>query len=159
MPRGNKWHQGRFHPQFPEKYMGDTSNIVYRSSWELHFLRWCDRNDAVLKYAAEEFSIPYVSPVDNRTHRYYPDGIVQIKHRNGEIKRYIIEIKPARQCVEPKKPARMTKTFIAEAKTYAVNQAKWQAASEFAKDNGIEFKVLTENDLGIPPPKKSRKRK
>ena len=159
MPKGNKWHQGRFHPQFPEKYMGDVRNVIYRSSWELKFAKWCDTNPGVLKWGLEEFSIPYVSPVDNRTHRYYPDGIVQIRHKNSEVKRYIIEIKPARQCVEPKKPARMTKTFITEAKTYAVNQAKWRAADAFAKDNGIEFKVLTENDLGIAPPKKSKKLK
>jgi hypothetical protein len=65
MPKDSKWHQGKFHPQNPNKYLGDPNNIVYRSSWELHFLQWCDRNDNVLEYASEEFSIPYVSPVDN----------------------------------------------------------------------------------------------
>jgi hypothetical protein len=72
--------------------------------------------------------------------------------------RYIIEIKPAKQCVEPKKPSRVTKSYINECTTYAVNQAKWEAASDFAKDNGIQFKVLTEHDLGITPPKKRKKR-
>jgi hypothetical protein len=72
--------------------------------------------------------------------------------------RYIIEIKPAKQCVEPrKKPGKVTKTFIREATTYAINQAKWNAASEYAKDNGIEFKVLTEVDLGIPAPKRRKR--
>jgi hypothetical protein len=158
MPKGSKYHQGRFHPQNPEKYMGDARNIIYRSSWELHFLKWCDRNDAVLKYASEEFSIPYVSPVDNRVHRYYPDGIVQIRHQDGRICRYIIEIKPAKQCVEPKKPSRVTKSYINECKTYAVNQAKWEAGESFAKDNGIQFKVLTEHDLGISAPRKRRRK-
>lgn len=158
MPRDSKWHQGRFHPQHPEKYLGDSRNIIYRSSWELHFLKWCDRNDAVIEYASEEFSIPYVSPVDNRVHRYYPDGYVKIRHNNGEVKKYIVEIKPERQTKEPKKPSRMTKTYINEVTTYAVNQAKWKYAAEFAKDNGIEFKVLTENDLGISSPKRRRKR-
>jgi len=139
--------------------MGDVRNICYRSSWELHFLKWCDRNDAVLKYASEEFSIPYVNPVDNRVHRYYPDGIVQIRHRDGRVCRYIIEIKPAKHCKEPtKKPGKVTKTFIREATTYAINQAKWNAAAEYAKDNGIEFKVLTEIDLGITPPKRKKRR-
>ena len=27
--------------------------------------------------------------------------------------------------------------------------AKWKAVSEFAKDNGIEFKIITEDELGI----------
>ena len=105
------------------------------------------------------FSIPYVSPVDKRVHRYYPDGIVQIRHQDGRVCRYIIEIKPQRQCIEPKKPARVTKSYINECTTYAVNQAKWNAAAEFAKDNGVQFKVLTEHDLGIPQPKKRGKRK
>jgi len=149
MPRDSKYHQGRFHPQHPEKYLGDARNIVYRSSWELHFLRWCDRNDNVLEYASEEFSIPYVSPVDNKVHRYYPDGFVKIKHQSGEIKKYVVEIKPLRQTLEPKKPEKVTKTYINECKTYAVNQAKWKYAREFCKDNMIDFKILTEEDLGI----------
>ena len=151
MPRDSKWHQGKFHPQHPQKYLGDSNNIVYRSSWELHFLQWCDRNDNVIEYASEEFSIPYVSPKDNRPHRYYPDGFVKIKHKNGEVKRYVVEIKPLRQTQEPKKPSRVTKTYINEVTTYAVNIAKWKAAEEFCLDNGLEFRVLTENDLGIKP--------
>ena len=102
MPRDSKYHQGRFHPQNPQKYMGDARNIVYRSSWELHFLKWCDRNDAVLKYASEEFSIPYVSPVDNKVHRYYPDFIIKVRQKDGGIKTIMIEIKPEYQKQEPK---------------------------------------------------------
>ena len=158
MPKDSKYHQGRYRPHNPDKYMGDAANIIYRSSWELHFYKWCDTNDAVLKWASEEFSIPYVSPIDNRVHRYYPDGIVQIRHKDGNVVRYIIEIKPARQCVEPIRKSRVTKSYINECKTYAVNQAKWHAGAEFAKDNGVQFKVLTEHDLGIPQPKKRRKR-
>lgn len=151
MPRDSKYLQGRFHPSRPEKYLGDSKNIIYRSSWELHFLKWCDTNDNVLEYASEEFSIPYMSPVDNRIHRYYPDGFVKIRHQDGQIKKYIVEIKPFKQTQEPKKRDRVTKSYINECKTYAVNEAKWKAASEFAKDNAIEFKILTENDLGIKP--------
>ena len=33
--------------------------------------------------------------------------------------------------------------------TYAVNQAKWKAASEYCKDRRIEFKIITEQELGI----------
>ena len=32
---------------------------------------------------------------------------------------------------------------------YAKNQAKWGAAQEWCLDRGYEFKVLTENELGI----------
>ena len=27
--------------------------------------------------------------------------------------------------------------------------AKWKAAVEFAKDNGVEFRIITEDELGI----------
>mgnify|MGYP003129414438 CR=1 FL=1 len=145
----SKFHQGRFHPKNPDKYMGNPRNIVYRSSWELGFMRWCDRSEGVTKWASEEFSIPYVSPVDNRVHRYYPDGFVEVKTAEGRTKKYIVEVKPKKQCSPPKERERVTKSYINEVKTYAVNEAKWNAAREFAKDNGVEFKILTENELGI----------
>jgi hypothetical protein len=34
-------------------------------------------------------------------------------------------------------------------KTYAVNQAKWKAAQEFCDDRRIEFKIITEIELGL----------
>jgi hypothetical protein len=145
----SKFHQGRFHPQNPKKYMGDVNNIIYRSSWELEFFRWCDRRESVTKWASEEFSIPYVSPKDNRVHRYYPDGLVEVETKDGKTKKYIVEVKPAKQCVPPSKPQRETKSFIMESITYAVNEAKWNAAREFALDNGCEFKIITEIELGI----------
>ena len=36
----------------------------------------------------------------------------------------------------------MTKGYLYEMKTYAVNQAKWKAASEFCNDRLIEFKII-----------------
>ena len=64
MSRDGKYHQGRFHPQNPQKYKGDVNNIIYRSSWELKFMQWCDRNENIMEYGSEEFWIPYVSPVE-----------------------------------------------------------------------------------------------
>jgi len=147
----SKFHQGHFLPQNPDKYVGNPRNIVYRSSWELEFMRWCDRNSSVTKWASEEFSIPYVSPVDGRVHRYYPDGFVELVTKTGNTKKYIVEVKPKRQCSPPKKRERITKSYITEAKMYAVNEAKWAAAKEFALDNGVEFKIITEDELGIKP--------
>ena len=93
--------------------------------------------------------LPYRSPVDNKIHRYYPDFYIKVKEQNGKIKRYIIEIKPKRQTVEPKMKKRKTKGYIYEVYEYARNQAKWKAAEEFCKDRMWEFKVLTEDELGI----------
>lgn len=149
MSRDGRFHQGRFRPQNPQKYLGDVKNIVYRSSWELRFLRWCDQNVNILQYGSEEFFIPYVSPIDNRVHRYFPDFIIKVQHRDGSVKRYVVEVKPEKQTKPPKPRKRTTKSFIYESKTYAVNQAKWRAAEEWCKDRRLEFKLITERQLGI----------
>ena len=147
MPRDGKYHQGRFHPQNPQKYKGDVNNIIYRSSWELKFMQWCDRNENIMEYGSEEFWIPYVSPVDNRVHRYFPDFIIKGKESDEKIKTYVIEVKPKRQTVPPKQKSRVTKSYLYEIQTYAVNQSKWNAADEWCKDRKLEFKVITEQEL------------
>lgn len=142
--------KSKYKPQNPNKYQGDPNNIVCRSSWERKFCRWCDLNENVLSWASEEFSIPYVSPVDQRVHRYFPDFIVKVKEKNDKIKRYVVEVKPKRQTLPPVQTGKKrSRTYINEVKTYAVNQAKWKAAEEFCLDNGVEFLLVTEDNLGI----------
>ena len=63
-------YKGKYRPEHPEKYVGNSSNIIYRSLLERRFMVFCDRNDSVLKWSSEELAIPYVSPIDNRVHRY-----------------------------------------------------------------------------------------
>ena len=141
--------KSKFKPSNPQKYQGDPENIICRSSWERKFCNYCDTNPNILKWASEEFSIPYVSPTDNRVHRYFPDFLIEVKETSGKIKKYVVEVKPAKQTQPPKQGKRITKSFLYEAKTYAVNQAKWKAAAEFCLDNGVEFKIITEKELGI----------
>ena len=138
-----------FKPTFPKKYKGDITNIICRSSWERKFCNWCDKNESILEWGSEEFWIPYRSPIDNRTHRYFPDFIIKVKESNGEVKTYVIEVKPKRQTKPPIKKKRVSKSYLYEMKTYSVNQAKWSAANEWCKDRRIEFKIITENELGI----------
>ena len=123
--------------------------IVCRSSWERKFCQWCDMNNSIISWASEEFSIPYVSPKDNRVHKYYPDYLIKVKEKNDMIKTYVVEVKPYKQTRPPKTPKRKTKSYLTECVTYAVNQAKWKAAKEFCEDHRIEFKVVTEKELGI----------
>jgi hypothetical protein len=149
MPRDSKYNQGKFHPQNPQKYKGNVNNIIYRSSWELKFMQWCDRNENILEYGSEEFWIPYISPVDNRVHRYFPDFIIKVKENSGNTKNYVVEVKPQRQTVPPKQKSRVTKSYLYEAQTYAVNQAKWKAAEEWCADRLLNFMVITEKELGI----------
>ena len=138
-----------FKPSNPQKSQGNPNNSICRSSWERKFCNYCDTNPSIIRWASEEFSIPYVSPADGKVHRYYPDFLIEVKETSGKIKKYVVEVKPKKQTQEPKKPKRITKSYIYEATTYAVNQAKWKAASEFCLDNGVEFKVITEDELGI----------
>ena len=144
-----KFLQGKYKPKNPEKYKGDPTNIVYRSSWERKFLIYCDSNQNIIEYASEEIALPYRSPLDGRIHRYFPDFYIKVRESTGQIKKYIIEIKPQKQTVEPKVQKRKTKSYIYEVTEWAKNQAKWKAAQEFCEDRGYEFKILTENELGI----------
>ena len=138
-----------FKPSHPRKYKGDARNIICRSSWERRFCNWCDINESILEWGSEEFWIPYLSPIDNRTHRYFPDFIIKVKESTGEVKTYVIEVKPKRQTKPPIKKKRVSKSYLYEMKTYSANQAKWKAADEWCKDRKIEFKIITENELGI----------
>lgn len=142
-------YKGKFHPKYPQKYKGDPTNIIYRSLWEMRFMRYLDQHPSVMFWASEEVIIPYVSPVDKRVHRYFPDFWVRMKAQDGTINNVLIEIKPHQQTKIPVKPQKLTRKFINEARTYSVNQAKWKAAEEFCRDKNWQFKVLTEKELGL----------
>ena len=112
-------------------------------------MNYFDLNENILWWASEEVIIPYRSPVDGRYHRYYPDFVINVRQRDGRTKTLMIEVKPENQKNAPKVRARKTKKYINEVVTYAVNQAKWDAATEYCNDRMWEFKVLTEKDMGI----------
>ena len=116
-------YKGRYRPSNPKKYRGDSSNIIYRSLWERKFMVYCDNQTKILEWGSEEIVLPYRSPIDNKVHRYYPDFYIKVRESNGKIKRYIIEIKPKKQTVEPKMKKRKTKGYIYEVYEYAKNQA------------------------------------
>ena len=142
-------YKGKYQPSYPKKYKGDPTNIIYRSLWERKFMVYCDMNENILEWGSEEVVVPYRSPIDNRYHRYFPDFYIKYKDKGGKIKKSLIEIKPFKQTMEPKVQKRKTKGYIYEVVEYAKNQAKWEAAREWCLDRGYEFKVLTENELGI----------
>lgn len=144
-----KYHQGKYRPKNPKKYLGDITEVVYRSSWELKFFIWCDKTDSVLGWASEELAIPYISPVDRKIHRYFPDVKIIVKDKNDILTTHLIEIKPKSQTKPPKRPAKQTKKYVLEVFQYGVNEAKWKAAGEFCLDRGWKFVILTEDDLGI----------
>ena len=140
-------YKGWFTPRNPQKYKGDATNIVYRSSWELRVMKYLDDNPAVVWWASEELFIPYKSPVDQKVHRYFPDFIARIRQANGEIT-VVMEVKPFKQTQKPTQKRR-TQKFLQEAATYAINQEKWRAADLFCKEHGWQFKIITEKELGL----------
>ena len=112
-------------------------------------MKYCDRNNNILEWGSEEVIIPYRSPLDNRIHRYFPDFYIKLKDRSGSLQKYIIEIKPKKQCKEPVIQRVKTKKYVREVMEYTKNQAKWNAATTFCKDRMMEFKILTEDNLGV----------
>lgn len=142
-------YKGIYRPSNPQKYIGDSSNIIYRSLWERKFMYYCDMNENILKWSSEEIWIPYLSPIDSRVHKYFPDFYIKYKDNSGNIQENLIEVKPKRQVEGPKPKARVTQKQLYEIKEYAKNQAKWKAAKEFCADRKWEFKILTEDNLGV----------
>ena len=139
-----RYKQGKYIPRNRNKYKGDLSKIFYRSGWEYKFMKWCDSTPSITEWGSEEIFIPYTSPVDGKKHRYFPDFYVKV---NGN--KYIVEVKPYRQTLEPKTQKKVTKTYVNEVFTYAVNKAKWTAAEKFCKSTGLEFMIITEKELKV----------
>ena len=84
-------YKGRYRVANPSKYRGDIHDVIYRSSWELKFMKWCDNNVSVLEWGSETMIIPYKSPVDSKVHRYFVDFYIRVKDRHGAITKYLIE--------------------------------------------------------------------
>lgn len=146
---GKTYHHYLMTPRNPKKYVG-TYPITCRSSWEFKFAKWCDSNDRVVEWSSESVIVPYISPLDNKQHKYFVDNHIKYMKKDGTIARYLIEIKPKRQTVPPVDSKRKRKTsLLYEQATWAVNTAKWAAAKAFAKSKGYEFIILTEDELFI----------
>lgn len=160
MVKRNNLKQGFFKPRNPKKYNGDPTNIFYRSGWELRVMKYLDENTNVISWTCDGLgsdcaptsksglAIPYLSPIDNRIHRYYPDFLAEIKTADG-IKTYLLEVKPKAQTQQPVPSARKTKRYITEVMTWGVNQAKWKNAEDYCRNKGWEFRIITEEDLGL----------
>lgn len=147
-----KFKQGFFKPKYPEKYRGDVTEIVYRSSWELNLFVWLDNHRDVEWWNSECTVIQYTDPLDtNKKRRYFPD--VLLRKTNGET--ILIEVKPDKETKQPDrdngfyKNGKPKKTYVTESLTYVKNRAKWAAAEAYCAKKGWKFVILTEYDLGI----------
>ncbi len=142
-------YKGKYIPTNPHKYIGNHRNVTYRSLWERRFMVYCDTTDKVVKWASEEVIIKYISPIDKKWHKYYPDFYVESVNQQGNVKQYLVEIKPKKQTKKPKQPSRKSKSFIWESREYVKNMSKWEAAKRFCDLKGWEFKILTEDHVTL----------
>ena len=140
-------YKGRFTPKNPKKYKGDPTNIIFRSLWELTCMKRFDENPDIIEWSSEETIVPYISPLDRRRHRYFPDFLIKTRQADGSTKTFMIEVKPKKETIEPKPQKRKTRKYITEVTTWAKNQAKWAAAEEYCLDRGWEFMKMTEETI------------
>lgn len=110
--------------------------VIYRSSYELRFIKWLENNKDVKRWGSECIKIPYYY-IDGKTHTYYPDYFVEFVDGT----KMVVEIKPYNQT---KKPVNENSWAMRE---YSKNMCKWKATMEFCKNKGYQFKVLTEKTI------------
>ena len=136
----SRWAQGQYVVLNPEKYVG-KGVPRYRSGWELSFMRFCDTNDHILQWASESIAIPYKHPLTGKMTQYIPDFLITYRTRTNTMKAELIEIKPKKQSVVESKMSSRDRAVV------AINYAKWDAATKWARRNGMTFRVITENDM------------
>lgn len=134
------WAQGSYDVINPAKYVGKRTPR-YRSGWELSFMRFCDTNDHILQWASESIAIPYKHPLTGRITQYIPDFLITYRTRTNTMKAELIEIKPKKQSVIESKMSSRDRAVV------AINYAKWDQATKWAKRNGMTFRVITEDDM------------
>ena len=137
----------KYFPKNPTKYIGNINSINCRSLWERKFCKFLDFNESIIRWSFETLKIPYLSPIDNKVHTYYPDFIVEKKNKSGSVETLVVEIKPEKQTKKPVSKRKSKKTMIHENTVYAVNTTKWKAANEFCTKHEWKFVILTEKEL------------
>jgi TnsA endonuclease N terminal len=136
----SKWAQGQYQILNPDKYVGNGFPR-YRSGWEHAFMRFLDNNDHVLQWASESVRIPYRHPLTGKQTMYVPDFLITYRNRDNTVRAELIEIKPKKQSIVESKASSRDRAVV------AINYAKWDAATKWARRNGLHFRVITEDDM------------
>ena len=135
-----KYAQGKYTVKNQEKYLGNRQP-TYRSSWEFAFMKFCDEHPSVAKWASEAIKIPYRNPFTGKQTIYVPDFFVVYVDKNGKQHVEVVEVKPYNQTVKEKARSKHNQAH------WALNQVKWAAATAYCKQNGMKFRVVSENDI------------
>lgn len=137
----SKYANGIFQPKNPSKYVGNKSP-TYRSSWEFVFMQFCDNNPSVIQWASEAIRVNYRNPLTNKNTIYVPDFFMVYVDANGKQHAEVIEIKPTKETTI-EAAGRSTRAQAAA----IVNMAKWEAARAWCKQQGLKFRVVTEQEI------------
>ena len=105
-------------------------------------MRLCDEHPNVYKWASESIKIPYRHPFSGKYTVYVPDFFVVYSDKEGRKHAELIEVKPIAQSSLEAAGKSMGKR-----KQVVLNQAKWEAANAYAKQNRIRFRVVSEEQL------------
>jgi hypothetical protein len=140
----SRYKQGYFPINECLKYIG-KGPIIYRSSWEYKFCKYCENNPRIVNWSSEPFVIKYFSPIDEKYHKYHPDFYMKL----DDGSQYVIEVKPMKDITKPGIPRKKTAKKIASYKraliTYQTNLAKFEFAKRWCVSKGMVFKIITEN--------------
>jgi len=142
---------GVYNIRYKKKYKGDTTKIIYRSSYERKFCVYCDTSDKVLSWSSEPFTIPYNCPLLGKKREYLIDFYARIQNERGEINDFLIEVKPKAKLRKPIPPKNQTlkklQTYNTAMKEFLTNMAKFSAARLYAIKIGYKFIIVTEDIL------------
>jgi hypothetical protein len=144
------YQQGNYQPKNTEKYIGKHIPH-YRSGWELQFCRMCDNHPAIMAWASESHRIPYINPITGKRSTYVPDFFVIYADKDGKKHAELVEVKPSSQIVGNAKGQYDQAMAV-------INEAKWKFARQWCKQQGIGFRIITENEIFNKPQKPRARR-
>lgn len=97
-----------------------STKFYYQSSYELKFLQFCESSSKITVLEKSKFVISYIDK-NGKQRKYFPDFLA-----NGKI---LVEIKPESML------------------GYNNNEEKIQFAKKYCSENGLEYKLLMEEEL------------
>jgi len=161
--------QGYYKVQNPKKYIGESGLVIYRSSWEHSFCKWCDFSPSIIRWSSEPIRIPYYDRVSkleeckkqgldpnnpkNWAVKYYnTDFWIEVDKGDNVTQKMFIEIKPSYKLKKPippsaNAPLKEQRKFNNLAKEYLINEAKYAAMNAWAEKSNAKFYVFTEITL------------
>ena len=136
-------YKSKYLPKNKQKYLGDPTKIITRSTWEWSLAKWCDNNPLIKKWSVENVVVPYYDTLKKKQRRYFVDFYVETN--KGE--KLLIEVKPNKETKPPFRfknkhedlleilqesqavysSSALQKKYRAVI-TYMTNQSKWKGA-------------------------------